>query len=342
VQVNQPVYSFGRLGLAFHVASTQVRSQSEANRRSRQQIGLQSLDAFYAVLTTQARLEVINASLRRQSRTVGFLTSNFQMGSGTRSAVLLAVSSLKALEPDRIRAERDADAARMGLNRLLGRPVDDSLALDTTAALEAPAPTVNASESGITSILDQRPDLTSMRLQTEALHGYARGYRMQYLPSLGAQGKWGITAFDVDHQLIDFKNNLNWAIGLGLQWTLFDGFVNSSRAHEFDADARSMELSERQARAYARIEIKSALRDAAAADTAYDAALQSRDAAAEADSLITNDFRSGKGQITDLLTAEEGLRNAEFGMLNARYRKVRAKAALRVALGMDLIEGDYK
>lgn len=342
VQVNQPIYSFGRLGLAFDVATAEVHSQSEANRRSRQQIELQTLDAFYGVLTTEARLAVLEASQRRQNQTVGFLQSNFTMGSGTRSTVLLAVSALKALEPDRIRAERDAEAARMNFNRLLGRPVNDSLALDTNVAGDLPVPVVDRSESSINSILDQRPDLASMRLQKEALRGYARGYRMQYLPSLAAQGKLGVLAYHLDDQLTNYDKNLDWQVGLGLQWTVFDGFSNSSKAHEYDADARSMELSERQARAYARIEIVSALRDAAAADTAYEAAQQARDAAAEADQLLTDDFRSGKGHITDLLSAEEGLRNAEFGLLAANYQKVRARAALRVALGEGLIEEDSK
>ena len=58
--------------------------------------------------------------------------------------------------------------------------------------------------------------------------------------------------------------------------------------------------------------------------------------------MLTEDFRSGKGQITDLLSAEEGMRNAELGVLGARYQKVRAKAALRVALGMELIEEGSK
>ncbi len=340
VQVTQPIYSFGRLGLAYRVASKEVRSQDQANKSSRQQIELQTLDAFYAVLTTASRLSVISASERRQSQTVGFLNSNFEMGSGTRSTVLLATSALKALEPQRIRAESDFEAARMRLNRLLGRPVDSPLSLDSNVDVELQAPAVDTSESGLTSILDQRPDLTAMHLQKEALRGYARGYRMQYLPSLGAQAKWGIMAFEPDHQLVDFNNNANWQVGLGLQWTLFDGFSNSSKAHEYDADARSMELNERQARANARIEIETAARDVAAADTAYTAALQARDAAAEADSLISDDFRAGQGQVTDLLSAEEGLRNAEFGLLSARYQKTRARAALRVALGQGLMEED--
>ena len=129
---------------------------------------------------------------------------------------------------------------------------------------------------------------------------------------------------------------------MGLQWNIFDGFGQSSKAREYDSDARTLDLAGRQAWSYARIEIASSLREADAADTAYEAARQARDAAGDALQMLTEDFRSGKGQITDLLSAEEGMRNAELGVLGARYQKVRAKAALRVALGMELIEEGSK
>jgi outer membrane protein len=341
IQVSQPIYSFGRVGEAYHVAGIIQHSQAEANRRSRQELELQTLDAFYALITARARIEVTRAAIQRQTQTVNFLQSNLQMGSGQRSSVLLAVSSLKALIPDRIRAERDTDAARMALNRLVGRPIEAPLEIDT-AVQDFSLSNVDTSQQGVQNILGQRPDLTALRLQKESLQGQATYSRMQYLPSLGFQGKLGILAFEPDGQLTDFNNDLEWQVGLGLQWTIFDGLSQSSKAKEYDSDARGAALSERQSWAMARIEIATAFRDAAAADTAYQASLDARDAAADAQRLLADDFHAGKGQITDLLSSEEGLRNADLSLVDARYQKVRAYAALRVALGMDLIEEGSK
>ena len=165
---------------------------------------------------------------------------------------------------------------------------------------------------------------------------------MLHRPSLGFQGKAGILAYRTNEQLTDFDKNLEWRVGVGLQWNLFDGLATASKAQQYASDARSLALNEKLIREMARIEIETDLRDAAAADTAFQAARQARDAAAEAQKLISEDFRAGKGQVTDLLAAEEGLRNAEFGILAARYQRVRSRAALRVALGMDLIEEESK
>jgi outer membrane protein TolC len=335
VQAQQTLFSFA-LGRSIKTAGKLIKAQDATNRRSLQELELQTLDAFYGVVIAEARLKVIDASLERQGKTAGFLESNFRRGAGSRSTLLLTQASLKGLTPERIRAERDAEAARMNFNRLLGRPIDAPLALDTASALElAPA---DADAAASTSALDRRPDLEALRYQKEALQGYASVYRGQYLPSLGLQGKVGILAYDLNEQLTDFDNNLEWQVGVGLTWPLFDGFGNSSKAKQYDSDARSLAVNERRARAGARIELESARAEAAAADTALSAARQARDASAEALDLISQDFRSGAGQVTDLLSAEEGLRSAETGLLAARYQKARAQAALRIALGMDLID----
>jgi outer membrane protein TolC len=336
VEANQPIYSFGRLGQSFRTASKQIGAQDEQNRSDLQKLELQALDAFYRVVTAEARVRVLQTSLERQRRNTGFLESNFKSGAGARSTVLLARSALKGLEPELIRAERDADAARMALNRLIGRPVGSMLVVDTTSLVDLSTPSADTSASGLNRTLDQRPDLNALRLQKETMKGYATAYRMQYLPSLGASGKVGILAYQWNEQLTDFDKNLEWSVGVGLTWPLFDGLTKSSKARQYDSDARSLAAAERQARAFATIEIEGAAREVAASDTAWNAAVEAREAAAEAADMIGRDFRAGAGNITDLLSAEEGLRNAELGLLAARYQKTRARASLRLALGMEL------
>jgi outer membrane protein TolC len=337
LQANQTLFSFA-LGRSIQTAGKLVRSQNAANRRSVQELELATLDAFYGVVIAEANLRVIEASLERQGKTAGFLDANFRRGAGSRSTLLLTQASLKALEPERIRAERNAEAARMSFNRLLGRAIDAPLTLDTASAVQfSESEAASAQTNGA---LDRRPDLEAMRLQKEALQGYASVYRGQYLPSIGVQGKVGILAFEPDEQLTDFDNNLEWQVGIGLTWPLFDGMGNSAKARQYDSDARSIAINERRARNSALIEIQSARRETEAADTALSAAQQSRNASAEALELIGQDFRAGSGNVTDLLSAEEGLRAAESGLLAARYQKARAKAALRVALGLNLTEGE--
>lgn len=336
IQAEQSLFSFGRLSQAIRTANIQDKADRSSRRRSTQQLQLQVLDAYYGAVTTKARLATLETALKRQKETVNFLESNFRMGSGQRSIVLLAITALKSLEPERIRAERDAEAARMALNRVLGRPLEAPLDVDTSAHIAMDPISSLPDSQALQGLISQRSDIQSMELQKQSLEGQARYLDMQYLPSLGAQGKVGVLAFKLN-QLGEVDDNREWQVGIGLNWPLFDGFGLHSQAKQIRSDARSLGLTTRQTRKMVQIEIESAFREYQAADTALAAAEQAVSAAKEAQALLSQDFRAGKGQLTDLLSAEEQLRNAEFGVLGARYQHIRSAAAMRLALGKGLI-----
>jgi outer membrane protein len=336
VQADQSLFSFGRLGVALRTANTQDRANKASRRRSVQQLQLQVLDSYYGAVTSQARLGTLEAALKRQQETVNFLETNFRMGAGQRSIVLLAVTSLKTLEPQRIRAERDAEAARMSLNRLLGRSLMAPLDLDTATHIPMEPVAALPDSQALETLIAERSDIQAMELQRKSLEGQAKYLRMQYLPSLGAQGKVGVLAFKLK-QLKEMEDNREWQVGIGLNWPLFDGFALASQAKQIQSDANSLGLNARQARKLAQIELDGVFREYQAADTALAASEQAVAAAKEAQALLSQDFRAGKGQLTDLLSAEESLRNAEFGVLGARYQHIRSAAALRLAMGKGLI-----
>ncbi|MEO6096699.1 MAG: TolC family protein [Fibrobacteria bacterium] len=336
IQADQSLFSFGRLGQAIRTANIQDKADRSSRRRSTQQLQLQVLDAFYGAVTTKARLATLETALKRQKETVSFLESNFRMGAGQRSIVLLAIAALKSLEPERIRAERDAEASRMALNRVLGRALETPLDLDTSAHIAMDPITALPDSQALQDLISQRSDIQSMELQKQSLEGQARYLDMQYLPSLGAQGKVGVLAFKLN-QLGEVDDNREWSVGIGLNWPLFDGLGLHSQAKQIRSDARSLGLTTRQTRKLVQIEIESAFKEYQAADTALAAAEQAVSAAKEAQALLSQDFRAGKGQLTDLLSAEEQLRNTEFGVLATRYQHIRSAAAMRLALGKGLI-----
>jgi outer membrane protein len=341
VEATQPIFTFGKIGKAVKVAGIMEDADAFSRRRSEQQIELQVVDLFYGAVNSKARLASLEASARRYRETVGFLESNWKMGSGVKATVLRAITAQKMLEPQRITAERDAEASRMALNRIMGRDLDAPLDLDTAKLPVMEVPAALPDSQAVQSIIEDRPDIKALGLQKKSLEGTASIFRAGYLPAIAAQGKWGVTAFKLN-QLGDIDKNQEWQIGVGARWNLFDGLRNSSQAQQYMSDARNVGLAQSQARKMSQLEIRSAFRDYRAADTALAAADQAVQAARQAQSMLSEDFRAGKGQITDLLESEEALRNAELGVLNARYQHVRAQAALRIALGKGLINEEVQ
>jgi len=337
VQADQSLFSFGRLSQAIRTAGIQERANESDQRRSIQQLQLKVLDAYYAAVTAKARLGTFESSTKRATETVNFLQSNFKMGAAfRRSDVLRAVTYQKTLEPQRLQAERDAAASMMLLNRVLGRSLNAQIDLDTSTHIAFEPVAALPDSQSLDKIISERPDVRAMELSQQSLEGQAKYLKMQYLPSLGATGKLGVLAFKLN-QLGELEDNREWQVGIGLNWPIFDGMGLMSQAHQLQSDARSLGLTSRQARKMMRIEIENAWRDYQTSDTSLAAAEQAVQAAQAAQEMLSEDFRAGKGQLTDLLEADQAFRDASFGYLGANYARIRSQAALRLALGKALI-----
>lgn len=342
VQVDQSIFSFGRLSQAIRTAGVQQSANDSERRRSIQQLQVQVLDAYFGAVTAKARLGTFESATRRANETVNFLQTNFKMGAAfRRSDVLRAVTYQKSLEPQRLLAERDAAAALMALNRVMGRSLNAATELDTSAHLDFDPVAALPDSQSLDEIIAQRPDLRAMELNQKSLEGQAKYLKMQYLPALGAQGKVGVLAYKLN-QLGEIDDNREWQVGIGLNWPLFDGFGLLAQAHQVQSDARSLGLAARQARKMMRIEIENVWRDYQTADTALAAAQQAVQAATAAQEMLNEDFRAGKGQLTDLLEAEQAFRDASFGYLAANHARIRSRAALRLALGKALINEEVQ
>jgi outer membrane protein TolC len=132
----------------------------------------------------------------------------------------------------------------------------------------------------------------------------------------------------------------DWSAGVSISWTLFDGFQSSSKAAQFLSDARKLEIIEGTLKKTAEIEIRTAESECRAADSSLVAAQEMFKAASEGYDLTNSSFKEGSGLLTDLQRVDEQLQLAEFGLINARYRQIRSRAALLVAMGQNIITID--
>lgn len=342
VEAQQVLFNFGRLGKAVQGARIYERQVKSSYSHSRKQLKFNVLNAYFGAVLAEASAHTLRRSLERQKETMEFLERNWSMGSGVKADILMNRAAVLGLEPQLVQAEVNAAVARINLNRMLGRPLDTPFALDTVSAWTLPGETVTrmTTEEAYQKAVATREDLKALRYGSEVLNAQADYMKMLYRPTLAAQGKLGILAFDVD-QLADWDNR-EWQVGVGLNWTIFDGLSNSAQARQFRADARTLEYNGSIARKSLRMEIESAVRQRDAADQSLAAANEAAAAAAEARSLLKEQFNLGKGRLMDLLSAEQTLREAQLGALNARYQKTRAEAALRLALGQDIIKEENR
>jgi HAE1 family hydrophobic/amphiphilic exporter-1 len=341
VNISQPIYTFGKVGNAIKIAEQFNESAHYTYKRNLQTLQLLALDAFYHALIAAKVGEIAEHSLARKKEVNEFLQRNFELGSGNKAQVLATRADVLSQSSATLDAKRDARTARMVLNADMGRPLTDTSAFDTVTVIDDLLGVgLPEQDDAVKTALQQRMDLKSLRLVAESYKGGAKIFKAMYLPSIGATGSFGYSKYATSSGLLNMDWTSNWTVGIGLQWTLFDGFANSSKAAQYLSDANKMEIACDGMSKMVEIEIRSDFAECAAADSNYKASMEMAGSAREGYDLTSSNFKQGSGQLSDLQRADEVLQQAELGVTTAHYRLVRSRAALLVAMGKVIVKID--
>ena len=340
VKVTQPLVTFGKVSTALRMASTYDRITT-ANATSQQQTIQQNVaDAWFTAVLARARLEATEKSVARQVEVLATLERNFALGSGQKAQVLQAKTRLIQTRQSIVTARSGAAASRKALNRLLSRPADDTSALDTAGLSQFEAMAVPAHEVLVQEAYKNRKDLRTMEESSALLKDMTFIKKATYYPTIGLQGAFG---FDYASQNASDATKLlkwssrDWSIGVGMSWTIFDGWSGSGEVGAARAAERSMEINIANVRRGIDITADTYLREKEAADSGLVAAREAVDAASEAYGLYQSNFKAGSGQLSDVLSSEDDLRSAELGLLSARLDVTKACIHLTLVQGKTLV-----
>jgi outer membrane protein len=337
IDISQPIFTFGKIGTAIEVANKFGKSMKSTHRRNLQQLQLLGLDAFYRVVLSDIALDIAKRSLARKKELYDFLDRNFKLGSGSKAQILSTKADMMGQVPAVFKAQEDLQNARMALNMLMGRPLMDSLRLDTaTGERGFLSIAIPEGKEAVRVALVEREDLHTIDFLAEANKGGAKIYNAMYLPSIAATGSFGTVGTEPGD--MTKWDNKNWSVGIGMKWTLFDGFANNSLSRQYRSDARKLEIARSAISKMIEIEVATALTECTVADSNLSASTEMLGAAQESYNLTNDNFKQGSGQFADLQLAEERLRQAEMGIVSARYRQLRSRADLLVSMGKDMVK----
>jgi outer membrane protein TolC len=338
ISFSQPIYTFGKVGNAISVASDYNKSAKCSYARNMQTLQLGALDVFFGTVIIHKRAEIADHSLDRKKELDSFLERNFQNGSGSKAQVLKTRADVADQDAQTIIAIRDAKVARMNLNAMMGRPLTDTMSLDTVSMLgQIVTMSIPQPEDAVKAALSDRTDIKAIKFLAETNKGGAKIYRAMYLPSIAATGSAGYTRMNSDLSLLSNNGSPSWTLGVGAQWTLFDGFANSAKAAQYQSDANKFEIFVSTMQKMVEIEVRSAILECAAADSNLNSSREMLTSAQEGYLLTNNNFKQGSGQFADVQLSDETLKQAELGVINARYRQVRSRAALLIAMGKEIV-----
>lgn len=342
VKASQTLFTFGKVTTALRMASTQDRLTALKVRSTRIDVQTSFLSQWTGTVLAERKVGTIERSLKRQAETVAYLERSFAAGQGSKAQILMARSQMLKLQPDLLAARRDATAARRMLNRTLGRSADDATTLDTTGLPELEGRLAPSRDELLQDALKNRDDLKMLKEAIGLQEDLVTIYRANYMPNVALTASAGVTGYSTEmneafKEAGKVRDNYNWALGVGMQWNLFDGFEQSAKAGQSRAAVHAMQLRQNDLNRMVEISVEKALLDRQAADSSLAAAKEGLAAATEARTLYETNFREGSGALSDVLSAEENQRFAELALVAAQLERTRTAANLALVRGQNLI-----
>ncbi len=335
---SQPIFTFGKIGTAIKVAQEFSKSARLTYARNMQTLQLAAFDMFFRTVYAEKLRAIQERTVSRKKELYEYTSRNFQLGSGAKATVLSTKSDFSRESSNLLKAIRDAREGRMFLNTFMGRPLTDTSTLDTVMELPGLMATVVPNpDTAVHIALENRSELQSLKFYAEATRGGAKILKAMYLPSIAATGSAGWSAY-AGNPLFSNNGAANWSLGVGAQWTIFDGFANSAKARQYLSDANKLDIAYESLSKAIEIEIRAVIADCAVYDSVYGASREAYAAALESYNLTNDNFKLGSGVFSDLKLADESLQQAEVALIQARFNQMRSRAALLVAMGSGIIQ----
>ena len=279
--------------------------------------------AYFAAVGTDELVRARQAAVKVASETFAVAQARVAAQVANRVDATRAETALVRAE----QALADAENFRATTYRSLMTLLDAKPPLTLVARESLPDPPA-ALDTLVSQAQKQRPEIAAERGSLDADHAAARAAAWRWAPTLSGFGNargFNYRGFSGDKYA--------WAVGVQLDWTLFDGGLRDADRHRNEAAARESEarldllfdsVSDEVANARGTLETQ---RKAVLA--AERTAALGRDTLA----LVRAQYEAGTALQLDVLAAQDSLVSAEVGLAQARFDVALADLALRRATG---------
>jgi outer membrane protein TolC len=321
--VDVPLYTSGRIRAGIHAAEARLSAAAVGQDETRGQLKLEVAETYLAVLRAQRELEVCQQavrSLQSHYRDVQLLFSHQQV---PENDLLSARVALADAQQKLIQARNNLDICRSAYNRQLGR------ALETPVCLAEVEPQFAAEELRqlTEEAIRNRPVITSLGLQAQALQHQAEAVRAKSAPQVTLRGEY---AFEENR----YRNPEGLAaVGVGLTWNAFDAGRNRHEAAALLHQAESVRRLLLDAQSRVALEVRRAWLEMQQSHKRLEVTAEAIRWADENLRIVRKRYLAGLATNTEVLEAETQRAHASRNHYHALYDAVLAELRLQYATG---------
>ena len=318
-----PLFTSGRISNSIDAAVAALHAAQHEETKTVLDIKLGVAEAYVASLRARRGIEVAESaesSLAAHAKDVGHF---FEQGVVAKNDLLAAQVALSDARQQAIRSRNTLDIAHASYNRLLHRPLDQTVMIDDVAA-ETSQPDIDNLTSGA---LSKRPELAALSAQVKSLRMQAESVRSSTSPPLALVG-----SYNYQQNKYQVYENI-WSAALGLKWDIFDGGVIRNNANAIMQKAESLNNVRSDTASIITLQVRQAWLDVRETLSRIVVTREATQQAEENLRVVKDRYREGVGTNTEVLDAETLRTKSYNNYYNAAYDAVMANIRLQYATG---------
>jgi outer membrane protein TolC len=277
---------------------------------------------FYAVAGADELLVARQNAVTVAQQTLERAQASLSAGTAKRTDVNQAELALLRAQQSLRQAGDDRDRVHRSLATLVQVP--EPINIDTSAPI-----VINKSVTGLVEdAFALRPDLRASRAGIDSAHDQQMAALLRWSPTLSGFGNAHVGNY------VGFSGDYySWAIGLQLDWTIYDGGARIAAGHLADAQLAEDEANVSSISATVADDVRNALSAAETKRAAVATAEASVNQADDTLALMRVQVDAGTSLELELLQAQDALVEAEVSLAQARFDLALAMLALEHASG---------
>jgi len=285
---------------------------------------LQVAQSFYGLAGAQELLTARHNAVGVAQETTNVAQNRLETGTANKVELQRAqVALLRAQQ-----AEVEANDARAQAQRALATLLDLRVPFRVDPE-KGPKEIATPAEELARDALRLRPEVIALERNIAAVDAQAKAAGWRWSPTLSGFGNYrafNYAGFSGDHY--------SWAVGVQLDWLIYDGGARDSQRHLAAAQRRENEARLLLLRDTVSDEIANAQQSVQTKRSALETALQAVDLSRQTLELVRSQYDVGTATQLDLLTAQDSLVTADVAVAQARFDLALAAVSLQRSAGL--------
>jgi len=332
ISLSIPIYTGGNLESQKKSAEYNLNSADLILENTRQEVKLQTTQAFYQILQYKDLMNVRQEEMKNLSEHLETVKIQYEVGTVAMSDVLATNVQLANSQQNYNSAQVNYENAVATLNNLVGLPVDTILVIDDELKYTA----FNEDENYcLEYALSHRPDGIAADFAVKSSEASVNRAKASARPNISAVASGSITgegAFKADHS----NGNERWSAGLQMSWNIFDNNVTSAQVNQAKILQKKAESQAKQQIEKIRLEVHNAYTALRISEKNVKISAETIKQAQEQFLIAKVRYEEGVDTNLNVMDAQEKLTQARTNYFSALYSYTTSKAQLEKAMGIPI------